>query len=121
MLNLKHRRPDVRAYVRDLEQWLIDTLAALGVKGERREGRVGIWVVRGSREDKIAALGVRIRHWVTFHGVALNVAPDLSHFSGIVPCGVRAHGVTSLADLGIPASMADVDIALKNSFENIFG
>jgi len=121
MLNLKQRKPDVRAYVRDLEQWLIETLALLGVKGERREGRVGIWVARGSREDKIAALGVRIRHWVTFHGVALNVEPDLSHFSGIVPCGVREHGVTSLADLGITASMADVDAALKQSFEKIFG
>src|SRR5476651_2842094 len=113
MLNLKQRKPDVRAYVHDLEQWLIETLALLGVKGERREGRVGIWVTRGTREDKIAALGVRIRHWVTFHGVALNVEPDLSHFSGIVPCGVREHGVTSLADLGIMASMADVDAAMQ--------
>jgi lipoyl(octanoyl) transferase len=121
MLNLKTRTPDVRAYVRDLEQWLIETLAQLGVKGERREGRVGIWVARGLQEDKIAALGVRIRRWVTLHGVALNVAPDLSHFSGIVPCGVRAHGVTSLADLGVPASMADVDIALKQCFKKIFG
>jgi lipoyl(octanoyl) transferase len=126
MLNLKQRTtkgsgPDVRAYVQDLEQWLIETLALLGVKGERREGRVGIWVARKSREDKIAALGVRIRHWVTFHGVALNVNPDLSHFTGIVPCGVREHGVTSLADLGLPATMADVDAALKQSFEKIFG
>ena len=121
MLNLKQRKPDVRAYVRDLEQWLIESLALLGVKGERREGRVGIWVARKNREDKIAALGVRIRHWVTFHGVALNVNPDLSHFSGIVPCGVRAHGVTSLADLGLKATMADVDAALKKSFEKIFG
>ena len=88
MLDLKRRKPDVRAYVRDLEQWLIETLAQFGVKGERREGRVGIWVARGTREDKIAALGVRIRRWVTFHGVALNVDPDLSHFAGIVPCGV---------------------------------
>ena len=121
MLNLKQRKPDVRAYVRDLEQWLIGSLALLGVKGERREGRVGIWVARKNREDKIAALGVRIRHWVTFHGVALNVNPDLSHFSGIVPCGVREHGVTSLADLGLKATMADVDAALKQSFEKIFG
>jgi len=121
MLDLKTRKPDVRAYVRDLEQWLIETLALLGVKGERREGRVGIWVARGMREDKIAALGVRIKRWVTLHGVALNVDPDLSHFSGIVPCGVRAHGVTSLADLGIPASMADVDVVLKQSFKKIFG
>jgi lipoyl(octanoyl) transferase len=121
MLDLKRRKPDVRAYVHDLEQWLIETLKELGVKGERREGRVGIWVGRGLREDKIAALGVRIKRWVTFHGVALNVNPDLSHFSGIVPCGVRAHGVTSLADLGIVATMADVDVALKKSFEKIFG
>jgi lipoyl(octanoyl) transferase len=121
MLDLKRRKPDVRAYVHDLEQWLIETLAEFDVKGERREGRVGIWVQRGTREDKIAALGVRIKRWVTFHGVALNLDPDLSHFSGIVPCGVRAHGVTSLADLGIAASMADVDVALKKSFEKIFG
>lgn len=121
MLNLKDRKPDVRAFVHDLEQWLIETLAEFNVKGERREGRVGIWVARDSREDKIAALGVRIRRWVTFHGVALNVEPDLSHFNGIVPCGVRQHGVTSLADLGIPATMADVDVALKRSFAKIFG
>ena len=121
MLDLKTRTPDVRAYVRDLEQWLIETLAQFNVKGERREGRVGIWVQRGMREDKIAALGVRIRRWVTLHGVALNVEPDLSHFSGIVPCGVTAHGVTSLADLGIQVSMADVDVALMQSFRKIFG
>ena len=122
MLDLKRRKPDVRAYVHDLEQWLIETLAAFGVTGERREGRIGIWVARkGGREDKIAALGVRIRHWVTFHGVALNVDPDLTHFSGIVPCGVREAGVTSLANLGLPVSMAEVDVALKKSFEKIFG
>jgi lipoyl(octanoyl) transferase len=121
MLDLKSRKPDVRAYVRDLEQWLIESLAEFNIKGERREGRVGIWVQRGIREDKIAALGVRIKRWVTFHGVALNVEPDLSHFTGIVPCGISAHGVTSLADLGIPATMADVDVALKNSFRKIFG
>ncbi len=121
MLDLKTRTPDVRAYVRDLEQWLIETLAQFNVKGERREGRVGIWVSRGMREDKIAALGVRIKRWVTLHGVALNVEPDLAHFSGIVPCGVRAHGVTSLADLGIAVSMTDVDVALKQSFKKIFG
>ncbi len=121
MLDLKTRKPDVRAYVRDLEQWLIDTLAQFNVKGERREGRVGIWVQRGLREDKIAALGVRIKRWVTLHGVALNVEPDLTHFSGIVPCGVTAHGVTSLADLGIAVSMADVDVALKQSFKKVFG
>lgn len=121
MLNLRQRKPDVRGFVRDLEQWLIEALAQFNVKGERRDGRVGIWVVRGSREDKIAALGVRIRRWVTFHGVSLNVEPDLSHFDGIVPCGVRQHGVTSLADLGVPATMADVDVAMKRSFEKIFG
>jgi lipoyl(octanoyl) transferase len=121
MLDLRRRKPDVRAYVRDLEQWLIETLALFNVKGERREGRVGIWVQRGLKEDKIAALGVRIKRWVTFHGVALNIDPDLSHFSGIVPCGVRDHGVTSLADLGIIVSMADVDVALKQSFRKIFG
>jgi len=121
MLDLKRRKPDVRAYVCDLEEWLIQALAELGVKGERREGRVGIWVQRGMREDKIAALGVRIKRWVSLHGVALNVDPDLSHFTGIVPCGVTQHGVTSLADLGIVASMADVDVALKRSFGKIFG
>jgi lipoyl(octanoyl) transferase len=120
MLDLKSRKPDVRAYVHDLEQWLIETLAQLGVKGERRPGRVGIWVQRGEREDKIAALGVRIKRWVSLHGVALNVAPDLSHFDGIVPCGIRAHGVTSLADLGLSVAMADVDLALKQSFKKIF-
>ena len=121
MLNLKTRKPDVRAYVHDLEQWLIRTLAEFNVKGERREGRVGIWVQRGLREDKIAALGVRIKRWVTLHGVSLNVEPDLANFAGIVPCGIRAHGVTSLADLGIPATMADVDVALKKSFKSVFG
>ncbi len=121
MLDLKRRKPDVRAYVHDLEQWLIETLAVFNVKGERREGRVGIWVQRGAREDKIAALGVRIKRWVTFHGVALNVDPDLSHFGGIVPCGISGHGVTSLAELGILVSMADVDVALKQSFRKVFG
>ena len=121
MLDLKRRTPDVRAYVQDLEEWLIRTLAEFQVKGERREGRVGIWVRRGSREDKIAALGVRIRRWVTFHGVSLNVDPDLSHFSGIVPCGIRKHGVTSLAELGLPVTMVDVDVALKRNFKAVFG
>ena len=122
MLDLKQRKPDVRAYVHDLEQWLIETLASFNVKGERREGRVGIWVARGNgREDKIAALGVRIRRWVTFHGVALNIDPDLSHFSGIVPCGVSQHGVTSLADLGILVSTADIDVALQQAFHKVFG
>ncbi len=121
MLDLKRRTMDVRAYVRDLEEWLIRTLARFGVKGERREGRVGIWVVRADgREDKIGAIGVRVRRWVTFHGIALNLAPDLGHFSGIVPCGIRGHGVTSLADLGIAASMAEVDAALRHEFENVF-
>ena len=121
MLDLKRRRPDVRAFVRDLEEWLIRTLVEFGVKGERRADRIGIWVARGGHEDKIAAIGIRIRHWVTFHGIALNVAPDLSHFSGIVPCGVRGHGVTSLADLGVQVSMSDVDAALKRCFEQVFG
>jgi lipoyl(octanoyl) transferase len=123
MLDLKTRTPDVRAYVRDLEEWLIRTLKRFGVVGERRQGRVGIWVARGAREDKIAAIGVRLRHWVTFHGVSLNVDPDLAHFSGIVPCGVREEhlGVTSLTALGIKASMQDVDAALKESFAEIFG
>ena len=122
MLDLKQRRPDVRGFVRDLEEWLIRALAELGVKGERRPDRIGIWVGRGGgREDKIAAIGIRIRRWVTFHGIALNVAPDLSHFSGIVPCGVRGHGVTSLVDLGIQASMEDADVALRKSFEQVFG
>jgi lipoyl(octanoyl) transferase len=123
MLDLKRRRgADVRAFVRDLEDWLIRTLSSFNVKGERREGRVGIWVARGrGREDKIAAIGVRVRRWVTFHGVSLNVDPDLSHFAGIIPCGVREHGVTSLADLGIPVSMADVDVAMKQAFGEVFG
>lgn len=122
MLDLKRRKPDVRAFVRDVEEWLIRALAELGVTGERRGDRVGIWVDReDGREDKIAAIGIRIRRWVTFHGVAINVAPDLSHFSGIVPCGVRGHGVTSLAELGIQASMADVDDALKTAFTQVFG
>ncbi len=122
MLDLKRRKADVRAFVRDLEEWMIRALARFGVKGERRDGRVGIWVARGGgREDKIGAIGVRVRHWVTFHGIALNVYPDLSHFGGIVPCGVRGHGVTSLADLGLQASLNDADIALKAAFEEIFG
>lgn len=121
MLDLRRRDGDVRGFVRDLEEWLIRALAELGVKGERREGRVGIWVARGGgREDKIAAIGVRVRRWVTFHGISLNVAPDLSHFAGIVPCGVRGHGVTSLADLGVAASMADADRALERAFTEVF-
>lgn len=121
MLDLSHRKKDVRAFVHDLEEWLIRTLAQFGVRGERREGRVGIWVARDGREDKIAAIGVRVRRWVTFHGISINVNPDLSHFDGIVPCGVREHGVTSLADLGLPVPMAVVDAALKTAFEDVFG
>ncbi len=122
MLDLKRRKPDVRAYVHNLEDWLIRTLALFNVKGERRQGRVGIWVDRGGgREDKIAAIGVRLRHWVTYHGISLNVDPDLSHFTGIVPCGIREHGVTSLADLGIPAAMHDADVNLKAAFRDVFG
>ncbi|MGF1561212.1 MAG: lipoyl(octanoyl) transferase LipB [Geminicoccaceae bacterium] len=121
MLDLKRRRPDVRAYVHSLEQWIIDTLACFDVQGERRAGRVGIWVVRaGGREDKIAAIGVRLRRWVSLHGIAINVAPDLSHFTGIVPCGIREHGVTSLADLGKPVSMAALDRALRTTFKANF-
>jgi lipoyl(octanoyl) transferase len=121
MLDLKRRKPDVRQYVRDLEEWLIRALAKFNVKGERREGRVGIWVQRGNREDKIAALGVRLRRWVTFHGISFNVDPNLADFTGIVPCGISQHGVTSLADLGILVSMADVDVALKEAFVEVFG
>jgi lipoyl(octanoyl) transferase len=121
MLDLQRRQSDVRAYVRNLEQWLIISLAGLGVVGTRREGRVGIWINRDNgREDKIAAIGVRIRRWVTYHGISLNVAPDLAHFNGIVPCGVQGHGVTSLLDLGVSASMATADSTLRNAFENIF-
>lgn len=122
LLDLEARGRDVRAHVRRLEDWLIATLAAFDVTAERRPGRVGIWVERGGREDKIAAIGVRIRRWVTYHGVALNVAPELSHFDGIVPCGIAApaYGVTSLADLGVPVSMARVDAALGATFPRVF-
>ncbi len=121
MLDLKQRGQDLRRFVHDLESWVIATLAAFGVTGERREGRVGVWVVRDDgREDKIAAIGVRVRRWVSFHGISINVAPDLEHFSGIVPCGIQDHGVTSLADLGIDASMAEVDAVLKQAFLTIF-
>lgn len=122
MLDLKHRGSDVRAYVHDLEEWMIRTLATFGVNGERREGRVGIWVDQGhGKEAKIGAIGVRVRKWVSFHGMALNVNPDLSHFTGIVPCGIAEHGVTSLADLGVNASMDEVDAALRRVFEDVFG
>jgi lipoyl(octanoyl) transferase len=121
MLDLKTRGGDVRAFVTGLEQWVIDTLDRFNVKGERREDRVGVWVKRGNREDKIAAIGIRVRHAVSFHGISINVEPDLSHFDGIVPCGIREHGVTSLVDLGLPVTMHDLDVALKQSFEPIFG
>ena len=121
MLDLQTRGADVRAYVRNLEQWLILTLGRFTVIGGRRAGRVGIWVEKDGRDCKIAAIGVRVRRWVTYHGVSLNVEPDLSHFSGIVPCGIREHGVTSLADLGLPVTLSDVDVALRDSFEDVFG
>src|SRR6201996_6174788 len=127
MLDLKRRKPDVRAYVAGLEAWIIRTLEAFNVRGERREDRVGVWVRRPDKgpdhEDKIAAIGVRLRRWVSFHGISLNVEPDLSHFDAIVPCGVvdPRYGVTSLADLGHLASMTDVDIALRQAFTEVFG
>jgi lipoyl(octanoyl) transferase len=121
MLDLKNRGGDVRRFVRDLEEWLIRTLAAFNVKGERREGRVGIWVARGGgREDKIAAIGVRVRRSVTYHGISFNVEPDLAHFNGIVPCGISQHGVTSLHDLGVLVSKSDVDVAMKIAFAEVF-
>jgi lipoyl(octanoyl) transferase len=122
MLDLRRRGGDVRAYVCALEDWLIRTLAVFGLKGERRKGRVGIWIDEGGgRESKIAAIGVRVRHWISFHGVALNVAPDLGHYRGIVPCGISEHGVTSLARLGVTAAMGEVDAALRQSFGEVFG
>ena len=121
MLDLRHRGADVRAFVAGLEQWLIETLALLGVAGERREDRVGVWVRHAGGEAKIAAIGIRLRHWVSFHGISLNVSPDLSHFGGIVPCGVRDHGVTSLAGLGLTVTMTEADQALKTAFARIFG
>jgi len=121
MLSVKDRGSDIRCFVRGLEKWVIDTLDAFNVKGERREGRVGVWVQRGQKEDKIAALGIRVSRGVSYHGISLNVDPDLSHFDGIVPCGISAHGVTSLTDLGLPVTLPDADIALRASFEKIFG
>jgi lipoyl(octanoyl) transferase len=122
MLDLKRRGGDVRAFVGNLEEWIIRTLQRFNVTGERRDGRVGIWVARGAgREDKIAAIGVRVRRWVSYHGIAVNVEPDLDHFAGIVPCGIREHGVTSLADLGLPVTLADVDVALQATFDEVFG
>lgn len=130
MLDLKRRRQDVRAFVAALEETIIRTLDSMNIRGERREDRVGVWVRRPDKpllpdgtvaEDKIAALGIRLRKWVTFHGLSLNVEPDLDHFGGIVPCGISAYGVTSLVDLGLPLMMADVDVRLREAFESIFG
>jgi lipoyl(octanoyl) transferase len=122
MLDLTQRGRDVRVFVQGLQGWIIGALARLGVAGEVRDGRVGVWVAQaGGREDKVAAIGVKLRRWVSFHGVSLNVAPDLGHFDGIVPCGVTAHGVTSLAALGRAASMAEVDAALQAAFVEVFG
>ena len=129
MLDVGARGRDVRKFVLDLEAWVIATLAQFNVKGEIREGRVGVWVTRPEKpraasgqpaEDKIAAIGIRLRKWVSFHGISINVEPDLNHFDGIVPCGISEHGVTSLVDLGLPVTMNDVDIALRNSFRGIF-
>ncbi|MDX1423272.1 MAG: lipoyl(octanoyl) transferase LipB [Kiloniellales bacterium] len=121
MLDLQRRGGDVRGFVRDLESWIIAALARFNVVGERRAERIGIWVARGAgREDKIAAIGVRLRRWVSYHGIAVNVEPDLSHFDGIVPCGITGHGVTSLVDLGLPVTLADLDVALKLAFDEVF-
>ncbi len=121
MLDLRARGRDVKSFVISLETWVIAALADLGVTGEIRQGRVGVWVARGGREDKIAAIGVKLRRWVSFHGVSLNVAPDLDHFTGIVPCGISDHGVTSLAELGQGVSMTAADAALRGAFETVFG
>lgn len=130
MLDVGARGRDVRAFVKQLEHWVIETLATFNLRGEIREGRVGVWVERPDRprgpdgavaEDKIAAIGIRLRRWVSFHGISLNVEPDLAHFDGIVPCGITRHGVTSLVDLGLPVTMADVDVALRATFEQVFG
>jgi len=125
MLDLTRRGRDVRAFVAALEAWIIDALSAFNVTGELRDGRVGVWVERKgpgwSREDKIAAIGVKLRKWVSFHGISLNVEPDLGHFSGIVPCGQTEHGVTSLVDLGLPVTMDEADAALRASFQGVFG
>jgi len=126
MLDLKRRAPDLRRFVHDLEEWVIRTLTRFNVRGERRDGRIGIWVARsGGREDKIAAVGVRVRHWVSYHGIAINLDPELEHFAGIVPCGIESgagsrFGVTSLYDLGILIAMAELDTALKSAFVEVF-
>jgi len=121
MLDLRRRGRDVSAFVRGLEQWIIDTLADFEINGERRTGRVGVWVVgKDGREDKVAAIGVRLKRWVSFHGIAINLHPDLTHFDGIVPCGIREFGVTSFAALGRDVTMAELDIALKANFERLF-
>lgn len=129
MLNLNERGRDIRAFVKQLENWVIATLGEFTVTGEIREGRVGVWVVRDDKprtatgakaEDKIAAIGIRLRKWVSFHGISINVEPDLGHFTGIVPCGITEHGVTSLVDLGLPVTMEDVDVALKRTFNDVF-
>ncbi|NHQ74259.1 lipoyl(octanoyl) transferase LipB [Roseovarius gahaiensis] len=130
MLNLNKRGRDVRAFVKQLETWVIATLDEFNVTGEIRDGRVGVWVVRDDKpltatgakpEDKIAAIGIRLRKWVSFHGISINVEPDLDHFTGIVPCGIADHGVTSLVDLGLPVTMDDLDVALKRRFAEVFG
>src|SRR6266436_923911 len=125
LLDLDRRGRDVRCHVWRLEEWIIETLARFAVRGERRDGRVGVWIAgEGGRDDKVAAIGVRVRHWVSYHGVALNFVPDLDHYRGIVPCGIApessGHGVTSLARLGIPASMPEIDQALRATFEDVF-
>ncbi len=122
MLDLKARGQDLRAFVCALEDWVISTLAQFNITGERRDGRIGVWVDRGQgREEKIAAIGVRVRRWVTFHGLSINLDPDLSHYQGIIPCGIAEHGVTSLVDLGLPVTMADLDTVLREKFEETFG
>jgi lipoyl(octanoyl) transferase len=120
MLDLTRRGRDVGCHVWRLEEWMIRVLARFGVTGERREGRVGVWVDRGLHDDKIGAIGVRVRHWVTYHGLALNVDPDLANYAGIVPCGISGHGITSMAALGVKATMADVDAALRETFDEVF-
>lgn len=130
MLDLNKRGRDVRCFVRRVEQWVIAALAEFNVRGEIRDGRVGVWVPRPDKprdatgamaEDKIAAIGIKLRHWVSFHGISINVEPDLAHFSGIVPCGIRDHGVTSLVDLGLPVTLSDLDAALHRTFVSVFG